>query len=132
MAGKTSKSQEGYYAKYKSSKTWETNRMVRLERALKKQPNNQQIKDALKSMVYRRKTPNTREWSASWIRIAKLFKEFEGRFDRNIMSANAKLATEALQRQSVVSAEILRAKKQPDRVDTSKFFTLEARLQGIR
>lgn len=97
MANKSrSKTAENYSAQYKSSKKWETNRKRKLERALKEQPENQQIKDALKSMVYRRKTPNIREWSASWIRTAKLFKLFTGKFDREIMSSNDKVASEAM------------------------------------
>lgn len=97
MANKSrSKTAENYSAQYKSSKKWETNRKRKLERVLKEQPENQQIKDALKSIVYRRKTPNTREWSASWIRTAKLFKLFTGKFDREIMSSNDKVASEAM------------------------------------
>ena len=97
MANKSrSKTAENYSAQYKSSKKWETNRKRKLERVLKEQPENQQIKDALKSMMYRRKTPNTREWSASWIRTAKLFKLFTGKFDREIMSSNDKVASEAM------------------------------------
>ena len=97
MANKSrSKTAENYSAQYKSSKKWETNRKRKLERVLKEQPENQQIKDALNSMVYRRKTPNIREWSASWIRTAKLFKLFTGKFDREIMSSNDKVASEAM------------------------------------
>ena len=97
MANKArSKTAENYSAQYKSSKKWEANRKRKLERTLKEQPENQQVKDALKSMVYRRKTPNTREWSASWIHVAKLFKMFTGKFDREIMSSNEKVASEAM------------------------------------
>lgn len=126
------KSTDNRFAQYKSNRTWEKNRKAKLERTLKAQPNNEQVKNALKQIVYRRKTPNTRVWSASWIKVAKLFKLFEGRFDPNIMSANQELARAALSRQSKVSAEILKRKEQPKNPDTSKFFTLEARLQGIR
>lgn len=97
MANKSrSKTAENYSAQYKATKKWESNRKRKLERVLKEQPNNQQVKDALKSMVYRRKTPTTREWSASWIRAAKIMKMFTGKFDRNIMSSNEKTASEAL------------------------------------
>lgn len=97
MANKSrSKTAENYSAQYKSSKKWETNRKRKLERTLKEQPENQQVKDALKSMVYRRKTPTTRQWSASWIHTAKLFKMFTGKFDREIMSSNDKVAYEAM------------------------------------
>lgn len=94
--GKRSKTAEGNAASYKSSRRWEANRKRKLERALKEQPNNEQIKIALKNIVYRRKTPTNREWSASWIRTAQLIKEFTGKFDKAIMSSNPKVAGEAL------------------------------------
>ncbi len=128
MAKARSKTAEAYFSNYKSSKTWEKNRKRKLERTLKEQPNNKKVQEALSGMVYRRKTPNNREWSASWIRVAKIFKMFEGRFDRNIMSANPEVARTALQRQSKVSAEILRCKKQPQQPNSSQFFTIATRL----
>lgn len=91
-------------ARYKTNKTWETNRIARLERTIKNQPTNEQAKAALKGMVYRRKTPTTRMWSASWIKVAKLFKEFGGRFDTAIMGSNVDAARAALQRQSPYAA----------------------------
>ena len=97
MANKSrSKTAEGASANYKASRRWESNRKRKLERVLKEQPENQQIKDALKSMVYRRKTPLTRKWSASWIATAKVFKMFTGKFDPNIMNSNEKVAGEAM------------------------------------
>ena len=97
MAGKkTSKGQEGYYATYKSTGKYAKNRKAKLERALKAQPNNEQIKIALKNIVYRRKTPNTQVWSASEIRVAKLFKEFTGSVDRAIFNPNDKVSGPAL------------------------------------
>jgi len=61
-----------------------------------------------------------------------LFKEVEGRFDPGIMSANVETARTALQRQSKVSAEILRRKVQPETMRADNFFKLEYRLQGIK
>ncbi len=46
--------------------------------------------------MYRRKTPSTQEWSASWIRTAKIIKMFSGKFDKTIMSSNEKVANEAM------------------------------------
>jgi hypothetical protein len=76
MANKTSKGQEGYYARYKSSGQFIKNRRLKLERVLKKQPNNEQVKQALKDIHYRRKAPKTVQWSKTRIReavVAKLF-----------------------------------------------------------
>lgn len=125
MANKSrSKGAEGYAAAYKSSKRWESNRIKRLERTLKEQPNNEQVKAALKSgFVYRRKTPTTRMWSASWIRVAKLFKEFGGRFDPNIMSSNNDIAKAALQRKSKVAETFVA----PVTLKNDSFFSLFAR-----
>ena len=98
MAISTSKSQTAYYARYKTNRTWEANRKRRLERTLKAQPNNEQVKQALKGMVYRRKTPTNRPWSASWIRVAKILKEFSGRCDPSILSSNVETARIAMQK----------------------------------
>lgn len=132
MAGKTSKSQEGYYSKYKTARTWEKNRKAKLERTIKEQPKNENAAIALKGMVYRRRTPTNKVWSASWIRIAKIFKTFEGRFDQNLMSANVELVRTALAKQSKVSAEVLRCKKTKEPYDFRKAFSLGERLQGIK
>ena len=98
-----SKSAEKQSTVYKAGRKWEKNRKLKLERALKAQPNNEQIKNALKQMVYRRKTPVTRPWSASWVRAAKIIKEFSGRFDPAIMSSNADVARSALQKPGPVA-----------------------------
>jgi hypothetical protein len=108
MANKSkSKTAENYSALYKSSNRQASNRKRKLERQLKLQPNNEQVKLALKNIGYRRRTPTTPTWSASWIRVAKLFKEFGGRFDRDIMSANADVARAALQKQSPKAASFV-------------------------
>ena len=98
-----SKSAEKQSGVYKTNRKWEKNRKLKLERALKAQPNNEQIKNALKQMVYRRKTPVSRPWSASWVRAAKIIKEFSGRFDPAIMSSNADVARSALQKPGPVA-----------------------------
>ena len=98
MAQKTSKGQEGYYARYKSGNVQAKNRKKRLERALKRQPENAQIKQALLDIHYRRRTPGSDGWSASGIRMAKIFKEFCGAFDKAILSSNAKQSAEAMQK----------------------------------
>lgn len=132
MAKGTSKSKEGHYASYKSNKTWEKNRIKRLERTIKNQPNNEQAKAALKAgFVYRRKTPNVRHWSASWVRIAKLFKEFTGSFNPLIMSSNPKAASEAMQIPGTKSKENAKTKVVKSTGDKG-FFSIEARLQGNR
>lgn len=94
--GKRSKAAENNSAVYKSTKRWEANRKRKLERVLKEQPNNQQVKDAMKSMVYRRKTPSTRVWSHSWKKTAKLIKQFSGKFDKDCMNTDPKKASEAM------------------------------------
>lgn len=94
--GKRSKTAENNSAVYKSTKRWETNRKRKLERVLKEQPNNQQVKSALKSMVYRRKTPTTSVWSHSWKKVAQLIKQFSGRFDKECMNSDPKKAAEAM------------------------------------
>jgi hypothetical protein len=80
MANKTSKSNEGYFAKYKTSNKEAGNRLKKLERQLKLQPGNEkQIALAIKNIAHRRKTPVTPQWSATSRRIAQLTKEFTGK-----------------------------------------------------
>lgn len=97
MANKSrGKSAEAYAARYKTSRVWESNRLRRLAKVLKEQPTNEQIKIAMKNIVYRRKTPTTRMWSASWKHTAQLIKMFTGKFDKEIMSSNPIAASTAL------------------------------------
>lgn len=98
MANKSSsKSAEAYYARYKTEKRWEANRMKRLERALKRNPGNvAQIEAAMKGMVYRRKTPSTPMWSASTRSMAVLFKKFSGAASHNLFSSNEEVNRTAL------------------------------------
>lgn len=96
MAKSQSKSKQAYSSAYKSSSRWKANRKRKLERALKAQPNNEQIKRALLDISYRRRTPNNREWSHSNIRIAQLFKLFRGHASKELFSANPKTQAAAL------------------------------------
>ena len=92
-----SKSKQAYSALYKSSTRWATNRKIKLTRVLKQQPNNEQIKDALANIKYRRRTPTSKTvWSHSNIRLAKLFKEFTGRASADLFSSNPKVQSAAL------------------------------------
>jgi len=97
MAKSSSKGAEAYYARYKTEKRWESNRLKRLERALKRNPENaKQIELAMQGMVYRRKTPNTKVWSSSKRRLAVLFKKFTGSAGADLFSSNEKISTPAL------------------------------------
>ncbi len=119
--GKRSKTAENNAAVYKSTKRWETNRKRKLERTLKEQPNNEQIKAAMKSMVYRRKTPTHRMWSASWKATAQLIKQFSGRFDKECMNSDPKKAAEAMRMSFKPKDDI----KVPPKYN---FFSLETRI----
>lgn len=97
MARATSKSQEAYYAMYKTSQRWKTNRERRLKKLLSRNPNNKQLEQAIKDLSYRRKTPGTvGSWSKTSIYTAKLFKLFVGRVDKDIFSSNPKVQAAAL------------------------------------
>lgn len=71
---------KAYYANYKAAKKWSSNRLKKLERALKKNPENaEQIKAAMSKVEYRRKTPTVPKWTATTRRVAQLFKTFQGK-----------------------------------------------------
>lgn len=90
MGGKVrGKSHEAYYARAKAAKIWETNRLRKLKRALKRNPGNtEQIAKAMTNIKYRRKTPTTKVWSATKRRIAELFKKFTGKVPRVALEHN--------------------------------------------
>lgn len=98
MAIKTSKSAEGYFAKYKSGNLYAKNRKAKLERQLLLQPGNaKQIELALKNVTsYRRKTPTSPVWSHQMIATASMLKEFTGKFDKLAFAADDKTSAPAL------------------------------------
>lgn len=117
-AKRASKSYASYYAQYKSTQRWRTNRERRLKQLLKSQPNNQQIVQALKDVKYRRCTPKSEFWSRGNIYMAQLFKQFTGRAPLALFSSNQKTVQQALQ-----TAVPLASKPGSDRVS----FSLAAR-----
>jgi len=124
VAIKRGKSAENQSATYKTQKRWESNRRKKLERQLKLQPNNEQVKKAMSNIYYRRKTPKVREWSASTIRMAKIVKLFTGRFDRDILSSNKDVASLAIQK----SASRPEQQKTKTQTADKNFFSIAARL----
>jgi hypothetical protein len=101
VAKSGSKSQEGYYSSYKSSNKWQSNRKRKLEKLLKTQPNNEQIKQALKNLKYRRKIPQGKSmWTKQNIQTAKLFKLFTGRASHDLFSSNPQVQAAALMTRS--------------------------------
>lgn len=92
-----SKTRENYFAQYKSTNRWKSNREARLLRELKRNPGNAaQIEAAIGNLVYRRQTPTTPQWSHTMIREAKLFKEFCGSAPIQCWSSNPKAREAAL------------------------------------
>ena len=110
--------------KSKKTDNAETNRLKRLLRTQKKQPNNKQIDAALKTTRMHRKTPANPVWTASWRRTAQLFKLFTGRFDPDIMSSNAEVSRNAMAKPGKY---VNQYKPMPVPNDA---FSLGARIQG--
>lgn len=130
MANKTSKGQENYYARYKSGNVHAKNRKIKLERALKRQPNNEQIKLALKDIRYRRKTPGANGWLASQIAVAKILKEFGNEVNRNIFNSNGRVASDALQSLTTINAGYEMPKDMKESISNKAMFSLKARLKS--
>lgn len=125
MAIKTSKSKEGYFSKYQSSKQQEQNRKHKLEKQAEKQPNNLQIPLALKNVRYRRHIPHNPYWSHQMIGVAKLFKQFLGRFDKQYFSTDPKISMASMvQKQTVFS----QCKKMP--LPKYSMFSIQARINS--
>jgi hypothetical protein len=75
MAKTRSKHQKDLYTAYAREQRWMKNRRIKLERALKRNPENLQIVEALKNIKYRRKTPGTSLLSTSVKNAKHLAKE---------------------------------------------------------
>lgn len=89
-------SKTGQASNYKTLKLWERNRLRKLNKQLKLQPNNEkQIKAAMSAVRYRRKTPTAPFWSKTRIKIAGLFKAFEGRVNLEMFNNNEKISVPA-------------------------------------
>lgn len=119
---RTGKGHELRYNAYKMSKTYETNRRKRLERALKRNPENKQIEEALKSIVYRRSTPNEKQWGSTKRRTAELFKLFTGAVNMEIFHNNEKISSLALLAAGPKSAKI------ETQYDFRRMFSIGARI----
>jgi len=102
--------------KTKSNSTTENNRIRRLLRVAKQQPNNKQVEEALKTTRMPRKAPTNRVWSHSWRKTAQVIKAFSGFFDKDIMSTNPVLASAALSKRKESDTS---TKKDSGRVDFS-------------
>lgn len=126
MAKTTSKAKQDYYARYKSSNKWKSNREKKLLRQLKLQPGNeQQINDALAAISYRRKKPENKMWSSSTRKAAQLLKEFSGSAKHACFSSNPKTAEMAI---NTTWRKHDKGTLPEGKVD----FSLAARLQGNR
>ncbi len=95
-AKRAGNSYKGYYASYKTSSRWRTNRERRLKKLLALQPDNQQIAMAIKNVSYRRKNPTSTIWNKTNIRTAQLFKLFCGKAPHALFSSNPKVQQDAL------------------------------------
>jgi hypothetical protein len=97
MAKTSSKSKQAQYDLYKSKQTWKANRERKLLRALQKNPGNaKQIEAAIKNITYRRKTPKTKVWSKTKIKVAQLMRQVCGSCPHDIFSSNQKVADQVL------------------------------------
>lgn len=125
----SSKSQEGYYGAYKSGGKHAKNRKKKLERQLKLQPNNEQVKMALLDIKYRRRTPGNNGWSHSGIAMAKVFVHFCGSFSQDVLSSNPKVASEAMQRLTSKAANFELPKEVKEGISNKAMFSLKARMK---
>lgn len=98
MAKTRSKHQKDLYVAYKSQNRFSTNRKRKLLKLQKEQPNNEQITTALATIKYRRKTPNTAQFSKTKIAqltLASKVKKSTVKFDKPFEKQMFKLGTRA-------------------------------------
>lgn len=88
---------KAYHTRYKTNGVYAKNKRSKLEKQLKLQPNNDQVKLALKDIAsYRRKAPKVPYWSHTMRKTAQMLKKVHGRFDSNIFHNDPKVAAAAL------------------------------------
>ncbi len=90
MAKSRSKHQSELYNAYKSTNKYIKNRTRKLQRALKRNPENTQIEEALKNISYRRKTPKASMWGHSKIADTMLFAKFKKNSNKVITPCSEK------------------------------------------
>jgi hypothetical protein len=86
-----SKSYVSGYSRYKTANKESSNRIARLTKLAKENPNNLQIAAAINNVIHRRHTPKTRVWSSSMRRLAQTVKSFTGKFDKGMFSTDPAL-----------------------------------------
>ena len=96
MAKAQSNSQKSQSAAYVSR--YAKNRERKLKRALKRSPNNEQIKAALQNIHYRRKDPKSQQWSKQHKALAQLLKQFTGEMSMECFNSNPQVAAQATAR----------------------------------
>jgi hypothetical protein len=72
MARGSNKQVQGKYAAYKTSQTCKTNQTRKINKHLKAHPNDEQSRIALKNAGYKRKAPNTTQWTSPKKEFAQL------------------------------------------------------------
>ncbi len=117
------KSYASGYANYKTNKTEEKNRLIKLTRLIKKQPNNLQLQAAVKDIHHRRNTPKAPVWSHQEIAVAKLVKYFTGKFTRDWFSTDPKVFASATHVRNTASFEQVKEEK----ISPHQMFTLKER-----
>jgi len=80
------KSYTSQYASYTSGKREASNRLAKLTKLAKENPNNLQIVAAMRDIHHRRNKPKAPHWSHQTIALAKVVKYFTGKFDKGWLS----------------------------------------------
>lgn len=96
MAKAQSNSKKAQSAAY--TQRYAKNRERKLKRALKRNPNNEQIQLALQNIHYRRKDPKSQQWSKQRKALAQLLKQFVGVMNYDIFNNNQQAAAAAMSR----------------------------------
>lgn len=96
----SSKHKQNLYSIYKTSNTFAKNKRTKLERHLKKHPNDIQTKEVLEKgkFEYSRKESKAKMWSSTTKKYAQLIKYFIGSFNLKMLSSDMKEANAAYEK----------------------------------
>jgi hypothetical protein len=117
------KSDVAGYARYKTANKESSNRIARLTKLAKDNPNNEQIALAIKNVAHRRHTPKTRVWAHSMRRVAQIVKQFTGKFDKGLFSNDPKIHMAATRTRNERAFAVFKMPENP----TGSMFSLKER-----
>lgn len=130
-----SQSRKNQYAQYKQRNSYSSNKKMKLERHLKKYPNDEKAAEALKNISSdpKRKTPRSKMWSAQSRQVAQMFasvgingnhalgnEKLSARIDEEYLRFDAAYKEEQMKKESKNKIPTAKKRKNPSKKKSSE------------